>query len=175
MEKLSKTIQLGVIILALQLLVHLKFPIPRLVRAVAHRLGVSRKSGYQGARRVLEILQDPERNHPDDSLGREVLHLRIQNQVLTYEREHPEVRFADRLRHLPEEAKSLCVRIFRDFQDKLPKSEIAQILGVSSAGIRRPPTAAGSLRKKSAGASTATPVPTMSSESLLNSKASSRT
>jgi hypothetical protein len=137
MEKLSKTIQLGVIILALRLLVHLKFPIPRLVRAAAHRLGVSRKSGYQAARRILEILQAPPGNQPDDIQRRELFRLRIKNQVLTYEREHPEVRFDDRHRHLPEEAKSLCVRIFRDFQDKLPKFEIAQVIGVPLSSLLR--------------------------------------
>lgn len=131
MEQLSKTICLGVIVLALQLLRELKFlRLPRIILPAANALGVSRKSGYQAARRLREILQSPPASDADEDLRREVLRLRIRTQVLTFERDHPGVRFDERHAHLPEEAKSVCVRIGRDFQGQLSGSEIAGALGV---------------------------------------------
>jgi transposase InsO family protein len=128
---LSKTIQLGVIILALQFLRNLRIPfLPRIVRKAADLFGVSRKSGYQAARRIREILQHPPVAGPDQNVRREVLRLRIRTQVLTFERDHPGIRFDERHSHLPLEAKSLCVRILRDFQGELSGSEIAGALGV---------------------------------------------
>ena len=131
MQPLSKTIRLGVIILALQVLRGLKFPrCPRIVRQAARALGVSRKSGYQAARRVREILEKAQVEDPDEGLRREVLRLRIQNQVLAYERDHPGARFADRQVHLPSEARSLCVRLYREFKGQLTNTQIAESLGV---------------------------------------------
>jgi hypothetical protein len=138
LEPLSKTICLGVIILALQVLRGLKFPrCPRIVLAAARALGVSRKSGYQSARRIREILQKGTIESPDEELRRENLRLRIRNQVLAYEREHPGVRFDERDVHLPPEARSLCVRLFRDFKDKLSDSEIARVMGVPLPSLLR--------------------------------------
>lgn len=131
MEPLSKPICLGIIVLALQVLRGLKFPrCPRIVLAAARALGVSRKSGYQSARRIREILERSQSEAPDEGLRQEVLRLRIQNQVLIYERDHPGVRFADRHAHLPSEGRSLCVRLFRDFKGQLTSSQIAGALGV---------------------------------------------
>ena len=127
----SKTICLGVIILALQVLRGLKFPrCPRIVLRAASALGVSRKSGYYTARRIREILENGPIEGPDAGLREEVVRLRIRNQVLTYERDHPGVRFADRHAHLPSDARSLCVRLYRDFKGQLTNSEIAEALGV---------------------------------------------
>ena len=131
MEPLSRTICLGIIVLALQILRGLKFPrCPRIVSAAAHALGVSRKSGYQTARRIREILEDGPIEGPDAELREEVLVLRIRNEVLTYERDHPGVRFADRHTHLPLDARSLCVRLFREFKGQLTNSQIAEALCV---------------------------------------------
>lgn len=131
MQPLSKSICLGVIILALQVLRGLKFPrCPRIVRHAACALGVSRKSGYQAARRIREILENGPVEHPDEELRRQVLRLQIRNQVLTYERDHPDIRFSERGVHLPSEARSLCVRLFRDFKGQLTSSQIAGALGV---------------------------------------------
>jgi hypothetical protein len=130
-EPLSKTICLGVIILALQVLRGLKFPrCPRIIFWAARALGVSRKSGYLAARRIRWILQSAHIERPDEESRREVLRLRIRNQVLTFERDHPGVRFAERHAHLPPEARSLCVRLYRDFKCQLTNSEIAEALGV---------------------------------------------
>ncbi len=135
---LSKTICLGVIVLALQLLRGLKFPrCPRIIFQAARALGVSRKSGYYAARRIREILAKSPIEFPDAELRQEVLRLRIQNQVLAYERDHPGVRFADRHGHLPPEARSLCVRLYRDFQAKLTNSQIAAALGVPLSSLFR--------------------------------------
>ncbi len=78
MSTLSKSIQLGVIILALQLLGKLNFVLPRLIRKVAGRLGVSRKGGYQAAERIRELLGkppagwivSPERSGAGESIGK---------------------------------------------------------------------------------------------------------
>jgi transposase InsO family protein len=134
----SKTICLGVIVLALQVLRGLKFPgCPRIVLAAARALGVSRKSGYQSARRIREILEKGPIEAPDEGLRREVLRLRIRNQVLAFERDHPGVRFDDREVHLPSEAKSLCVRIWRDSKGQLSDTEIANALGVPVPSLGR--------------------------------------
>lgn len=138
MLQLSKTIQLGVIILALQLLGHLKFRLPRIILAVAGRLGLSRKSGYQTAKRIVEILKNPQMAiQPDEDLRREVLRLRIKNQVLAFQLDHPGVRFEERHSHLPPEAKSLCVRLFREFKNQLSGEEIARALGVPHPSLLR--------------------------------------
>ena len=130
-QQLSKTICLGVIILALQVLRGLKFPrCPRIIFWAARALSVSRKSGYLAARRIRGILENAHIGGPDEESRREVLRLRIRNQVLTFERDHPGVRFADRHAHLPPEARSLCVRLYRDFKCQLTNSEIAAALGV---------------------------------------------
>lgn len=137
MSTLSKSIKLGVIILALQLLGELNFVLPRLIRKVAGRLGVSRKGGYQAAQRIRELLGNPPAGRPAAESRRELLLLKIRNQVLTFERDHPEVRFADRHDHLPQEAKALGVRLLRDFQGELSQSEIAQTIGVALSSLRR--------------------------------------
>jgi transposase InsO family protein len=122
---------LGVIILALQLLRGLKFVRPpRIVQWAAHALGVSRKSGYFTARRIREILEKGPIEHPDEERREEVLCLHIQNQVLRYERDHPGVRFSQRDVHLPADARSLCVRLFREVKGQLKSSQIAAALGV---------------------------------------------
>lgn len=137
MKPLSKSIQLGVIILALRLLGELNFSLPRIIRRVAQRLGVSRKSGYQAASRVEELLLSPPGGSGDRALRRELLQLRIRTQVLTYERDHPGVRFADRHGHLLPEAKSLSVRLLREFRGELPESEIAGLIGVALSSLKR--------------------------------------
>lgn len=131
MYPLSKTICLGVIVLALQLLRGLKIPfLPRLVSKAARCLGLSRKSGYQAARRIRKILETGPVEHPDQELRQEILLLRIRNQVLAFERDHPGVRFADRRSHLPSEARSFCLRLFRDFKGQLTNSQISEALEV---------------------------------------------
>lgn len=131
MHPLSKTICLGVIVLALQLLRGLKFPrCPRIVFHAARVLGVSRKSGYYAARRIREILAKAPIEVPDQELREEVVRLRIRTQVLAFERDHPGVRFSDRHAHLPPEARSLCVRLFRDFKGQLKNTQIAAALGI---------------------------------------------
>ena len=138
MEPLSKTICLGVIILALQVLRGLKFSrCPRIIFWAARALGVSRKAGYLSARRIRHLLQEGHSEGPEEERRREILRLRIRNQVLTFERDHPGVRFADRHAHLPPEARSLCVRISRDFKSELTSSEIAEALGVPLASLFR--------------------------------------
>ncbi len=135
---LSKTICLGVIILALQVLRGLKFPrCPRIVLRAARALGVSRKAGYEAARRIREILGKGTIEGPDEERREEVVRLRIRNQVLTFERDHPGVRFADRHAHLPPEARSLCVRLFREYKGKLKSSHIAQELGIPLPSLLR--------------------------------------
>jgi hypothetical protein len=138
LEPLSKKIQLGVIILAFQLLRGLKIPfLPRLIRKAAGGLGLSRKTGYQTAEWIQQILVCPPAIGPRDAVRAENVRLRIQNQVLAFERDHPGVRFADRHAHLPPEARSLCVRVLRDFKGQLTNTEIAQALGVSLPSLFR--------------------------------------
>ncbi len=138
MQPLSKTICLGVIVLALQLLRGLKFPrCPRIVFRAARALGVSRKAGYYAARRIREILEKGPIEAPDQELREELVRLRIQNEVLAFERDHPDVRFADRHAHLPPEARSLCVRLYRDFKGQLTNSQIAETLGIPVSSILR--------------------------------------
>ena len=131
----SKTIQLGVIILAFELLGKLKIPVPRLVVAAAVALGISRKAGYMARDRLLEILQEGEA--PREDLRREIIALRIRIQVLTFERDHPPVRFRDREHHLPAEARSLAVRIFRELRSELSEVEVATHLEVPLTSLRR--------------------------------------
>jgi transposase len=138
MDPLSKTIKLGVIILALGWLGKQGFSLPRIVAPVALLLGISRKSGYQAAGRIVQILRRAEeKTEARTDFGRENSLLRIQLQVVTFERDHPGVRFSDRHRHLPREGKSLCVRIYRDFQGDLSESEIASVMGVPLSSLRR--------------------------------------
>ncbi len=140
MKTLSKTICLGVIILALQVLRGLKFPrCLRIVSFAARALGVSRKSGYEAAHRIrklLERLQDEEPEHGEE-FRQEALKARIRMQVLTFERDHPGVRFGDRHAHLPPEGRALCVRLIRDFKDQISFSAIAACLGVPLPSLHR--------------------------------------
>jgi len=137
-EPLSKKIQLGVIVLALQLLRGMKIPfVPRMVAKAAKILGPSRKTGYQTAEWIQDVLANPSAVGPDEAARAENICLRIKIQVLAYERDHPGVRFADRQAHLPSEARSLCVRLFRDFKGQLKNSQIAAALGVPLASLFR--------------------------------------
>jgi hypothetical protein len=134
---LSKTIQLGVIILAIQLLRKLKIRLPRITTAAAAALAVSRKSGYQAARR-LRILLGEAREAAEEAVDRrERLQLRLENQLLRFERDHPEVRFWERGSHLTSEARSLCVRWFRDHRAELTESGVAETIGVPLSSLRR--------------------------------------
>lgn len=132
---LSKTIQLGVIILAFRLLGELKISSPRLVVAAAVALGISRKAGYQALERILASLR--EEKDPSDGFRGELVSLRIRNQVLTFERDHPRVRFADREHHLPPDARVLAVRLLREFRTDLSEEEIATLLEVPLSSLRR--------------------------------------
>ena len=133
----SKTVQLGVIVLAFELLGKWKFRAPRILRAVARALGVSRKSGYEAAERIRRRLEDQGHGREHEDLERENALLRIQTQVLGYERDHNGVRFRERGKHLPREARSLSVRLLRDFRERLTTEEIAGAIGVSPASLRR--------------------------------------
>jgi transposase InsO family protein len=133
----SKTIQLGIIIVALQLLASLNISVGRLVRKAAAALGVSRKSGYEAARRIVARLSEAADAPGERDLRRKLLFLEIKNQVLTFERDHPRVRFGRRKRHLPAEAKALCVRLLREFGKELSEKEIATVIGVPLSNLRR--------------------------------------
>ena len=135
MNQISKTIQLGVIILAFQLLSEMRISSPRLVMAAAVALGISRKAGYQALERVRALLG--EEKDPSEGSRRELLSARIRIQVLTFERDHPSVRFGEREQHLPQAAKALCVRILRHFRSELSESEIATHLAVPLSSVRR--------------------------------------
>lgn len=135
MNQISKTIQLGVIILAFQLLGELKISSPRLIVAAAVALGISRKGGYLALERIRALLG--EEKDPSEHPRGELVSLKIRNQVLTFERDHPGVRFAERAKHLPTAAKTLCVRILRDFRSELSEGEIATHLGVPLSSLRR--------------------------------------
>jgi len=132
---LSKTIQLGVILLAFELLEELKISAPRLITAAALALGISRKAGYQARKRILALLGGEK--DPSEDLQRELVSLRIRNQVLTFERDHPPVRFADREHHVPREARELAVRMLREFRAALSEEEIATHLSVPLTSLRR--------------------------------------
>jgi transposase len=134
---LSKTHLLGLIILAFELLRNLNFPVPRIIAAVALRLGVSRKAGYAAARRIEQALGAPPSRDEGDELQRENARLRIKLQVVTFERNHPAVRFSRTGRHLPREARALLVRLFRDFRSTLPEAELAELIGVALSSLRR--------------------------------------
>lgn len=137
MEKLSKTYQLGLIILGFQLLRNLKFSVRPPVTAVASRLGVSRKAGYEAVERVERALGAPPGARGGEERDLENARLRLRLQIVTFERDHRGVRFSKRRRHLPREAKKLCVRLFRDFRDQLSESEVAQIIQVPLSSLRR--------------------------------------
>ncbi len=135
---LSKTIQLGVIVLALRLLGKLDVRAPRIISLAGRLLGVSRKAGYETAERIEKALCGMAEKGDEKDLRRQNLILRIRNQVLSYECEHPGVRFQERGRHLPAEARSFCVRLIRDFKkEELSESEIAALLGVPLSSLRR--------------------------------------
>jgi transposase InsO family protein len=138
LDPISKTICLGVIVLALQVLRGLKFPrCPRIIFHAARALGVSRKAGYYTARRIRAILEKGPIEGRGEELREENLRLRIRNEILTFERDHPGVRFADRHAHLPPDARSLCVRLYRDFKGQLTNLQIAEALGVPIASLFR--------------------------------------
>ena len=138
MQQLSKINKLGVIVLATKFLERLKIPVPRIISSAADGLGVSRKAGYQAAVRIVKSLTEgPETVQREEDLLRENFLQRIQIQVLRFERDHPKVRFSQRGKHLPAHAKSLCVRILRDFKEKIPLSHIAEAIGVSDATLSR--------------------------------------
>ncbi|MBN1628500.1 MAG: hypothetical protein JW990_01935 [Thermoleophilia bacterium] len=138
MDQISISNQLGVIVLATQYLANLELPVPRVISVAAKALGVSRKTGYEAAQRVEAELRMPSGNEPaPEGLQRQLLILRIQNQVLRYERDHAGVRFAADGAHLPTEAKSVCVRILRDFNGQLSVSDIARTIGVATSSLSR--------------------------------------
>jgi len=135
---LSKAQILGLIILAAKYLTSLKLKAPRVIAAAAAALGVSRKAGYEAAERLEgELCGEPRETRQQEDPSREILRLRIRNQVLRYERDHPGVRFAANGAHLPEDAKSFCVRLLRDFRGKLSLTEIAADIGVAASSLSR--------------------------------------
>jgi hypothetical protein len=135
---LSKVQVLGVIVLAAKYLTSLNLKPPRMIAAAAAVLGVSRKAGYEAAEALEGELCGEARKAPgEEETPREVLLMRIQNQVLRYERDHGGIRFAADGTHLPEGAKSLCVRILRDFRGKLTLTEIANTIGVAASSLSR--------------------------------------
>lgn len=136
--QLSKFKTLGLIIVANRCLKKLNLPIPRIISSAAKALGTSRKTGYQAAAQIEEVLmQDSVEKQRFETLERENLLLRIQNQVLTYQVKQPDVQFSEENKHLPNAAKSLCVRILRNFKEKLPLSHIAKAIGVSDSSLSR--------------------------------------
>ena len=138
MDQISSEKKLGVIVLAAKYLANLNRRPPRIVSAAARALGISRKTGYEAAQRIEEELRDhPGEDPAQKALEREVRLLRVKNQVLVYERDHPGVRFAAEGTHLPPEAKSLCVRLLRDFKEKLSLCDIAGAIGVAPSSLSR--------------------------------------
>lgn len=133
----SKILQLGVIILALQQLRKLGITTPRIISRAAERLDVSRKTGYKNARKISEIITRAQAPEGDEPPGGELARLRIRVQILTFERDNQPVRFSTRHKHLPAEARSLAVRILRDFAGELTRSEIAGTIGVPLASLDR--------------------------------------
>ena len=137
MDQLSNAKVLGVIILAARCLRKLNLPVPRMISAAAEALGVSRKAGYEAALDTEEKLRPNSEHTCREELQREVALLRIQNQILRFERDHAEVRFAAAGCHLPAEAKCLCVRILRDFEKTLSLRDIANAIGVPKSTLSR--------------------------------------
>ena len=139
MTRISVTKELGIIILAKSFLENLKIPVPRIISQAAEALSVSRKTGYKEARRIEKALLGPAEAEDGEAkkLKRENLLLRIRNQVLSYERDRPGVRFVSGGRHLPPEARSLCVRLLRDFRESLSLTDIANAIGVSKTSLSR--------------------------------------
>lgn len=137
MTTVSKTVQLGVIILALELMRQWKSPAPRIISVLARMLNVSRKAGYEAAERVRRLLSAKESLCDGIDLRRENALLEIRVQVLGYERDHIDVRFADRKHHLPEEARILCVRLLREYREQLTVEDIARAIGVPASNLRR--------------------------------------
>jgi hypothetical protein len=136
--QLSKFKTLGVIVLGIQCLQKLNLPVPRIISCAAKALGVSRKSGYEAAKHIeAELAQEKGDAQHAEALGRENLLLRIQVQVLKYQVEHPQVRFSEAKKHLPDDAKSLCVRILRDFKGKLTLVQIANAIGIPKTSLDR--------------------------------------
>lgn len=117
----------------------LKIRAPRIVKWAAKALGVSRKAGYEAADRVLAALAAAAAE-PDaakkSAHDRELLLLRIKNQVLCFERDH-DIRFDRGAAHLPEPAKTLCVRLLREFRDRLSARAIATTIGVPDSSLLR--------------------------------------
>ena len=135
---LSKSKTLGVIVLANQCLEKLDLPTSRIISPAAKALGVSRKSGYEAARRLkAELEQDNDEAQHAEVCERENLVLRIQVQILKYQVEHPDIRFSEANKHLSNQAKSLCVRILRDFKAKLTLVQIAEAIGVPDSSLSR--------------------------------------
>ena len=138
-----KTVRLGVIVLAHRLLQQLQIQTPRFISAAATALAVSRKTGYKAADCLYEQLIAAERERgPDDERAHDALEHRIallelRVQVLTYERDHRGLRFAKRKRHLPQQAKSFCVRLLRDFRERLRVDEIVATIGVAASSLAR--------------------------------------
>lgn len=129
--------KLGIIVLAGRLLREEGIAAPGVVSAAARKLQLSRKTGYQSAEELRERLEKPEvesRNHQE---RRELARLRIRGKILLYERDHPEMRFSDSRRHLPPQARSLCVRLLRDFLPELSRTEIAATIGVPLSSLTR--------------------------------------
>ncbi len=136
--QLSKSKKLGLIILTNQCLEKLDLPNPRIISLAAKALGVSRKTGYQTAGRIEAMLvEESVDRQPSEVLERENHLLRIKVQVLEYQNKHPDVRFSTNGCHLPQEAKSLCVRILRDFKGKLTARDIAEVIGISDSSLSR--------------------------------------
>lgn len=116
----------------------LKIRAPRIVAGIAKALGLSRKAGYEAADRVLAVLTVAAEADTagKNARDRELLLLRIKNQVLSFERDH-DIRFDQGATHLPEPAKTLCVRLLREFRDRLSACEIATTIGVPDSSLLR--------------------------------------
>ena len=136
--KMSKSKALGHIILGFRCIPNMKSRFPGIISKAAEALGVSRKSGYKAAKalRKAEKLSES-RSSCAQPQSRELALLRIRNQILTYRVEHPEIDWATRGKHLPEDAKRLCVRILRDFKEKLSLGDIATAIGIPSSTLSR--------------------------------------
>ena len=138
MTTLSKSLMLGLIVLALRCLAMLRIPARRIISLAARALGVSRKAGYEAADRILAVLTaDGQTSAAEDvARDRELLLLRINNQVLRFELKHGSC-FGEGGAHLPEAAKLLCVRLLREFRDWLSAREIATAIGVPDSSLLR--------------------------------------